>query len=408
MSEYIFFVGKPYPKAYELSVFERLGYKVGVFLDKAASLKHQNKYDAIVPVDFTSPQTIVKSLDSLNVTIKGLLCTYESYLPAKAILGNHLRLLTPNFEAVEKCTDKYIMRQAFDQIDPSMSPRFASISTKEELLQASSNMHYPVILKPTNLVKSLLVIRCNDESELIQNYEHACQQINQLYKKHRVYSHQPRFIIEEYINGRTCSVAAFVDQDGNIAMCKGITALVNAHDIDQEDNYIFARQLPGEFTPKLKEKIFEIARKGAQAVGAKSTPLHIEIIYNDTEVKLIEIGARIGGYRPRMYQSCYGIDLIEQEINVATGKLVNLEGKLQQYSGVFEFFPKTQGQFKNVENLPFDVVFDYFKQVTKDKPVGPARDGYKAAAIGIVTAKTSQELESAITSLKKVSIEVTP
>ena len=407
MSRFIYYVGKPNPHKKPLDTIRSLGYHVGLFHDKNIPLKNAELFDNIVSVDFSSEAALKESLAGISLKIEGLLCTYENYVVAKAWLGEHYNVHTISVDSAKKCTDKNLMRQAFMDADRAITPNFGLVQTKKELLELSSKLTYPLIIKPTNLVKSLLIIRCDNEQELIENFAYAQSTIVALYEKYQVYDRKPQLIVEEYIIGKTCSVAAFVDAGGAPHFCKGIAALTNAHDIGIADNYIYARHLPGQFDEALEKEFFKVAAQGIKALGMRSSPAHVELIYNDDGVKLIEIGARIGGYRPQMYQYSYGIDLIEQEIILSLSQKPNLEGEFQAYSGVYELFPEKKGIFGGLEGMNDLSLYDYFSPKARiGQEVGLAKDGYKTCAIILVTDKSEQRFQSKCRSIDSIKVRV--
>lgn len=398
-------MGRPYPKAYDLPAFS--GYKLGVLLDKNVRLPNRDRYDEIIEVDFSSPKNYLESVTKQNLKIDGLVCTYENYILAKSQIAAALKLPAPSVASAKMCTDKLLMRQAFQRADPAITPQFAAVRTKQEALQIASKLSYPLIIKPTNLVKSLLVLKCENETQLLRNLAYAQQKLQELYRKYRVYDRQPQLIIEEYVEGKTCSIAAFVDKDGQPHFCDGIVSLMNAQDIGIDDNFIYRRTLPGDFDEKLRRKFFEVAQKGIKALQMASVPAHVEIIYNDSDVKLIEIGARIGGYRPRMYSIGYGTNLISQEVKLALGEEPDLSGELKDYCAVFELFPETEGSFKGIEGKFDPSELTYFS--IKAKPgmmAGPAKNGYKAAAVIIVSHKNKGRFEKLCHEVNKLRVAV--
>lgn len=405
MIKTIFFVGRPYPKAYALPAFG--GYKLGVLLDKNIALPNRDKYDEVIEVDFSSPKSFLDPITERGSPIDGLVCTYENYILAKSQIAAALRLPAQSIASAKMSTDKLLMRQAFQSADPEITPRFGAVQTKEDALRLAAELSYPVIIKPTNLVKSLLVLKCENEAELLSNLAYAQRKLQELYQKYRVYGRQPQLIIEEYIEGRICSIAAFIDKDGVPHFCDGIVSLTNAQDIKVNDNFIYRRTLPGDFDDNLREKLFEVAAKGIKALQMASTPAHVEIVYNDKEIKLIEIGARIGGYRPRMYSIGYGIDLVSQEVKIALGDKPDLSGKLKDYCAVFELFPGTEGRFKDIEGGFVTAQFTYFSIKAKaGAMVGPAKNGYKAAAVIIVAGPDKQTFEQLCDKVDKLKVGI--
>lgn len=293
------------------------------------------------------------------------------------------------------------------ETDIHITPGFGLISSEEQALELARRLGYPLILKPTNLVKSLLVLRCDDQSQLIRNFKSAKEKIGQLYEKHRVYDHQPLLIAEQYVKGGTCSIAAFVDSRGQPQFCDGIVSLTNAQDIGIDDNYVYRRQLPAQFDKDLRARLFEAARKGISALDMSSTPAHVELIHNDHETKLIEIGARIGGYRPRMYAMSYDIDLIAQEFKLALGQMPQLEGNLKENCAVYEIFPDQEGLFGGIEEPGGISEFSYYSIKAKaGSTVGPAKNGYKAAAIVIVANPDNRKFKEICKKAEQLKVKI--
>ena len=395
MNNFIYFVGKPYPLPEALVACRKMGYSIGIFQDINIPLKNPGNFDKIIPVNFASTETILASIQAQHITVSGLVCTYENYIVAKSIIAKHFNVPAQSIESARMCTDKYLMRQAFMDKDRSITPNFGLVSSHEELLDLAATLSYPLILKPTNLVKSMLVLKCSDEKELIDNYTYAKERIIELYKEYKIYDRVPQLIVEEYVTGKTCSIAAFIDAEGIPHYCEGIVDLVNAQDLHIDDNFIYARNLPAHFSPELTNKLYTAATKGIEALDMRSTPAHVELIYNDSEVKLIEIGSRIGGYRPRMYNIGYGMDLITQEINLARGHTPYTAGTFKSYCSVFELFPEREGHFVSIEGMDISSEVSYYS--VKAKPgsrVGPAKNGHKACAVIIVASDDKNTYES--------------
>ena len=120
---------------------------------------------------------------------------------------------------------------------------------------------------------------------------------------------------------------------------------------------------PTRLSVSEQEVIYKTAISGMKALGLRSTPAHIEIILTNNGPKIIEIGARIGGYRARMYEYSLGIDLYQAAISTAQNKPLDLIPKLQQASTVIELFPETCGSFvafdghREIEQLASTILY---------------------------------------------------
>lgn len=407
-NKYIYIVGQPDTQSGTLETIRRLGYKVGIFSDTRLSLSHSERYDHIEKVDFEHlDDDALQRLEMLNLQVAGLVCTYENYVVGKAKLGKYYNVPALSVESARLSTDKSLMRRAFLDADPSISPDFIVISSVVDALAFAASHGYPLIVKPTNLVKSLLVLRCDNEAQLIANVTYAQETIGKLYEKYHIYEREAQLIVEEFIVGTQCSIAAFVDADGRPHFCDGVVALTNAQDVHIDDNYLYRRALPAILEPALEQEMFRVAEAGVRALKMRSVPAHIELMYGPRGVKIIEIGARIGGYRPRMYRFSYGLNLIEQEVKLAIGEQPDLEGAFTSYCSVYELFPDAEGHFVRVRDNADTTAFTYYRETAQPgQLVGPAKNGYKATAIIIVTSEEEADFMRLCKDVESLSIEV--
>jgi biotin carboxylase len=410
MQEYIFIVGKADPLNAAAQAIRRAGFKVGIFQDSRIAIRSNADFDKLLQVDFKRPVPVSPDMVK-DIPIAGLLATYENYIVARSEIGLMLGLPVPSIETARCCTDKLLMRQAFRTQNQTLSPAFTAITSADDAIAFARTYRFPVIIKPANLVKSLLITRCDTEQALVESVEHALADIQRLYAANNVYGREPQLIIEQFMEGELYSVAAFADTDGEIHMSPGITALVGAQQIGHNDNYLYKRTLPAVIDDALQDKMFRVAREGSKALGLRSTAAHIELIHtNNNEVKLIEIGARIGGYRPRMYRLSYGIDLYETELAVATGKPLTDSGvKMRGHTSVYELFPDAEGKFDHL--APQDTVDDLGTiahsinlKLHRGEQCGPAKDGFKAVAVIIIHDSDASKFASKIATVEKLRV----
>lgn len=393
-TDYLYIVGQSDPQASTISAIRSKGYKVGILLDSLISLKNPELFDHIERVDYSQIDQEIIRLDGLDLHIKGLLCTYENYIVAKAKLGSHFDVPVQSLDSAKLSTDKSLMRQAFLAADRTISPDYMTIDTLDQALQFANAHGYPLIIKPTNLVKSLLVLKCDDEDQLVQRFSYAADTIGELYEKYNIYDRAPQLIIEEFVAGEQYSIAAFVDKTGTPHFCEGIVSLKNAQDIHVDDNYLYSRTLPAELSQELEAEMFRVAEAGIRALKMSSVPAHIELMSGKSGIKIIEIGARIGGYRPRMYGYSYGIDMITQEVKLALGQLPDLTGEFKTYCATYELFPEGEGSFEEITSNLEPKAFAYYRvTASAGDHIGPAKNGFKAAAIIIVTDENKESFD---------------
>lgn len=373
------------------------GFKLGAFIDQKDNYKFPDYVEDIHKIDLSSQKTATESLKKLNAKPDGLTATYESYILPKSWIGEYYGLHVPTVEAAEAATDKELMRKKFQEYDPSITPDYKHATKFEDIEEFMKEHEFPVMLKPTNLFKSLLVTKCDNQEELERDYKEAVSTIKQIYKQYGVKNREANLIIEDYLDGPTYSIEAFADADGEVKVTEDVVDLVMGRDLGVDDNYNYSRLLPSELSEEKKDKIKEVAVKGMKALGLTNSPGHTELVYTKQGPKLIEIGARVGGYRPRMYSMAKGIDLHEVEINLSLGLPIDLENKEDNSVIVFEIFPEKEGKLKEITNI--DKVKELpsykYRSIKKEKGelVGLSGNGYKMTAIVILTNSDKGQFE---------------
>lgn len=348
--------------------------------------KKQTSWSTLL--DFSNEAAVLEWVEALPTKPECVLTIYEQYIRITAAINKKLgHTHALSIESAERCTDKYLMRQAFAQSPLKISPGFAEVTSEADLRAFAEAHEFPLILKPTNLAKSLLVTKCATMEELINAYRHSVELATGLYKKFTI-GLTPTFIVEEFMVGKVYSVDAFTDADGNVLVLDAIVDYVIAEEAGFDDTFHYARVMPSALSEADQVALTECTEAGVKALGMKSTPAHVEIIMTSSGPRIVEIGARNGGYRPRMHRLSNNLDLIAMALESYQGRLPNSDINTNYPCAVIEIFPKNGGTFSRLENqseveaLPS---LNYLRVVAAPgSTIGKAKDGYKAAAIVIL------------------------
>lgn len=371
-------------------------------------LKHR------VLADFSSSESILQVVDELHAKrpIHGVLVIYERFIGDAATIAKHLGLPGLPLEAAAACTDKFLMRQKFSAAPQKISPDFAVV-TSEEGVRAFANAHdFPLILKPANLSKSLLVSKATSMEELLHNYAKTMRAIDAIYAKYAP-GVTPKLLIEEFMEGPVHSVDAFVDSHGEPHVLDAVVDYQTGYDIGFNDNFHYSRLLPSKLPAETIARIREVAVLGCKALGMKNSPAHIEIILTADGPRIVEIGARNGGYRDRMHAMANGIDLEANAIRLSLGQTPHISASKTEPVGVFELFPKTPGIFTGIANedrlreLPSLTYLSIPAKVGSF--VGSSSDGYKMCMIVILHHADQATFEKDMAFLNtQVAVQTTP
>lgn len=398
----IAFIGKPLNKL--LEVYKELGYEIAVVLDeKDPASKFPSWLTEIYRIDMSSKESALVALDDLRSKgIEIILSTNESYILPKSWITNALGLPGASEDAAAAATDKYLMRSKFAEYEQStgvtISPQFAQVESREDLLKFVETHNFPLILKPANLFKSILVTKAHNLEELLAQYDYAVGKVAQIYQENNILQRQPKFVVEEFLVGKMHSVEGFVSGNGEVFFAPSVVDLTTAKDIGVDDNYHFSRIIPSALDETIAAKLFETARAGIKALGLCNSAAHVELINTDAGPRIIEIGARIGGYRIDMFKMGYGADLIAAEIAAVSNQSPEIVKDLKANIAVIELFPSAEGNFaqvSNVESLNALKSLNYFSIKRKSGDlIGLSSQGYKATAVVILQNESAEEFQT--------------
>jgi biotin carboxylase len=366
-------------------------------LRDVAKTKHPDKsYKDSILTDFSSWEGIETALAKLSTPPDGVIATYENYILAAAQIAEELDLPGLPVKAAEACTDKYVMRGLFAQAPEKISPDFAIVTNVDELKAFAAQHNFPLILKPTNLAKSLLVTKNHSMEELLANYGKSLDLLHGVYKKFAP-NRNPQLLVEEFLEGSIHSVDAFIDSDGNPAVLEQVVDYQTGYDIGFDDNFHYSRILPSKLSSAEQAALRHCAEVGARALGMKNSPAHIEVIMTKAGPRIVEIGARNGGYRERMHWIANGIDITGGALALRLGQKPVIAATKNDDCAVLELFPKIPGTFAGLaqqaklEKLPS---LNYLSVKAKEGEfVGKAGDGYKMCAVVILHHSDHQQFQ---------------
>ncbi len=351
-------VGKPYRHFLQFLHEQHPEISVVAFHDLKENFKYPDWLTNVISLDCSSKQAVKTQLAALSrpggklehVSFAGLEATFETSIRAKVWIGSFLGCPTNTEAAAAAATDKTLMRAKFAAFDKSITPEFAPVRSWDEVLNFTANHHFPLILKPASLMKSLLVTKNNSLEELRRNFTQAQESLAQLYDQYGVHHREPTLVLEEFLSGPPFSIDAVADSQGNVT-CLPPVDLVMASELGVDDNYNYSRTLPSQLDDPTATALSHVAALGVRALGLTNSAAHVELVLTDAGPKLIEIGARFGGYRPRMYELSFGYHMHQVLLDLITGQPVQLLPQKREFTAVFELFPDKKGTFSHIENF---------------------------------------------------------
>lgn len=206
-------------------------------------------------------------------------------------VANALGLPGNSMECARLSTNKYLMRQAFRHCgDPSPQSILVDSNTDFSLIE----LHYPVIIKPTDRSGSRGIFKLENSAGLERAVESA---INSGFEK--------KALIEEFVEGQEFSVEGISFQGNH-----RILAVTQKYTTGAPNFIETGHMEPAPISTEMYEKIEKVIIHALDSLKVKNSASHSEIkIDQDGNIKIIEIASRMGG-------DCIGSDLVEYSTGI--------------------------------------------------------------------------------------------
>lgn len=308
--------------------------------------------DIVVRCDFNTPARIAEALLPYQDQLRAITCRAEAHISRFIQVIPHVPYLrTPSTESLRWATDKLEMRRRFKLLASKYSPKYAVVreNTKKERKRLIEKIKFPMIVKPTNLAQSLLVSICYHEEELERSLASAYRQLHKIYKENNR-AEVPKLIVEEYMEGDMYSVDAYVNSIGTVYFCP-MVKVVTGKNIGHDDFYNYLHLSPTGLKETTIERAREAASAGIHSLGLRSTTAHVELMKIDDEWKLIEIGPRIGGFRPMLHQLSCDIDHSLNDVLIRLPKKPQIPKKCKGFAATLKWYPKKEGKITKLKGI---------------------------------------------------------
>lgn len=333
-------------------------------LNSLANIQKKQKIDILIVCDTTKPSSIEKALLPHQEELLAINCWKEKDIPYFAKIVPFVPyLLTPSTEALFWSSDKIAMRERLTSHDKNISPKFKVIkhASKKAVEQIREEVGLPVVVKPAGLASSLLVSVCFHKEELLKVLRKTFRKIRTTYKEQGRKT-EPKVLAEEFMEGELYSIEAYVSNRGKIDFIPMIYSQTG-RSLGFDDFFIYKRLTPANLKPDSISKAQEVSRKAIRALGLKNTTAHVEMIKTEHGWKIVEVGARVGGYRQEMYKMCFGIDNELNDVLIRIPKKPIIPKRQKGFAGYLKFYPKEEGVITKILGLKKIKALSSFKKI---------------------------------------------
>jgi biotin carboxylase len=274
------------------------------------------------PISITEKETI---LEKAKLIIPNGIISIGSDLAILTVsyVANELGLVGNSLECTNVSTNKFLMRERLNQ-NGLPCPRFTNCNEIDKI--HATNLHYPVIVKPTDRSGSRGVTKVNLSNELGNAINRAMTE-----------SFGKEIIIEEFIEGLEYSVE-MISWQGNHHFLQ-----ITEKETSGAPYFVEKGQhQPASVSNDIKQRIISIIKKSLSTLGVEYGASHSEIIITKSnDIFITEIGARMGGdyIGSDLVELSTGFDYVKSVINVSMGIFEGVRINESNYSGVYYCFP---------------------------------------------------------------------
>lgn len=372
-------------RAYEKR--EKRKFRIMLIRDIGSEHKKQKEQytdlDILIECDFSVPAKIAEALAPYQKELCAITCRTESYMSRFIQVIPHVPYLrTPTTESLKWATDKLEMRRRFALLAKKYTPRYTVVheNTKSERARVIEKIGFPMILKPTNLAQSFLVSICYHEEDLKRFLTHAYTKIEKIYEENgRI--EVPKMMVEEYMEGDMYSVDAYVTGRGTVYFCP-MVKVITGKNIGHDDFYNYIHLSPTALKKRSVDRAHDAAEAGIHALGLRNTTAHVELMKMDDEWKIIEIGARVGGFRDTLHRLSCDIDHSLNDVLVRLPKKPIIPKKCKGFAATLKWYPKKEGRITRLKGIKKCQELKSFSDIKVLKKIGDvckfAKNGGKA------------------------------
>ena len=327
--------------------------------------------DFTVSCDFSNKFKLVQALEPYRDQLLAITCRSEQSLSRFAQVIPHVPYLrTPTTESIAWAADKYEMRKRFLAYDKSITPAFTLIkkNSKVERERVIKKGGFPMIVKPTNMVASLFVTICYHEEELETAIRTCTRKLKKAYEKDNR-QEDPQIIAEQYMEGQMYSIDAYVNSRGGVTHCP-LVQVKTGKDIGHDDFYNYLQVTPTALKVTTVQRAQATVEQAVKALGLRSTIAHVELMKIDDEWKVIEVGARMGGFRHLLHQLSCDIDHAMNDVLVRIPKKPIVPKKCKGFACAMKWFAEKEGIISELKGIKKIEDLESFHSLTMNKKVG--------------------------------------
>ncbi|MGM3189564.1 ATP-grasp domain-containing protein [Dickeya dadantii subsp. dieffenbachiae] len=278
-------------------------------------------------------------------------------------------------QAVDRCNNKFLMRQALARAGVR-SVAYALCHDEAELQREAERVGYPLIAKPPYGAASAFIRKCLDWPQLQAYYRTFLEQYDRasvasFYGESHHFTdldgHSHHYVpgrsvlLESYIDGVEGSVECVATAQAVFPVLINEKLLLTTQGTTVLENLLITP--PAAFSDERQQQIREYAVACLQAVGLTYAVAHVEFRMTASGPVVIEVNPRLGGlYVNAAFQDIAGLDpydlylsllLAQDGVEESLRAACERAAQNRQHYSMFAIYPPASGYFQGFHGLPW-------------------------------------------------------
>ena len=219
-----------------------------------------------------------------------------------------IKFIGPNATVIRQMGDKIQARNAMIAAGiPCVPGSDGNLADVEEAVALARTIGYPVMLKATNGGGGRGIRRCDNEKELLGNYERVISEASKAFGKPEV------FLEKCVVNPRHIEVQIIGDSQGNV-----IHLFERDCSIQRRNQKLIEIAPSPQLTQAQRDYIGTLGVKAGKAVGYKNAGTVEFLLDQDNSFYFMEMNTRLQ-VEHTVTESITGIDIVQEQIRIADG-----------------------------------------------------------------------------------------
>ena len=233
-----------------------------------------------------------------------------------------IKFIGPDADVIRQMGDKIEARKAMIAAGIPCTPGSdGNLADLEEARQLADKIGYPVMLKATNGGGGRGIRRCNDEKELIGNYDRVISEASKAFGKPEV------FLEKCVVNPRHIEVQVIADSHGNV-----IHLFERDCSIQRRNQKLIEIAPSPQLSEAQREYIGNLAVKAAKAVCYENAGTVEFLLDSDNTFYFMEMNTRLQ-VEHTVTETITGIDIVQEQIRIADGQELQYKQDEVKYRG---------------------------------------------------------------------------